>query len=228
MLAVLISIKPEWVQKILNGEKTIEFRLTMPKYQLPCKVYIYCTKSKPNLCDRRNANITLADFEFVNNPSSDDVVLNGKVVAEFTLNKVDKIGLADAFRKYGLWLMNDETVLEDSQIEQILSDSCLTYNQLTDYIGCGDVEDWTFENGYAWHIDDLKIYDKPKELSDFQKDLDSDDYPCNKGEYCDYEYYDRSIGCNACGIDFNGDHCMYKQLTRAPQSWCYVEELEAV
>lgn len=206
MLAVLVSIKPEWVQKILNREKTIEFRLTMPKYLLPCKVYIYCTKSKPNLCDRRNAGIKLADFEFVNNPSSDDIVLNGKVVAEFTLNKVDKIGLADAFRNYGLWLMNDETVLEDLQIEQILSDSCLTYNQLTDYIGCGDVENWTFENGYAWHIDNLKIYDKPKELSKFDRpeiDLTTDE-----------------TGSAVCPI------YAYKKLTKAPQSWCYVQELE--
>ena len=46
MKAIMISIKPEWVCKILNGEKTIEIRKTMPKCKLPCKVYIYCTKGK--------------------------------------------------------------------------------------------------------------------------------------------------------------------------------------
>ena len=41
MKEILISIKPQWVEKILSGEKTIEIRKTMPKCKLPCKVYIY-------------------------------------------------------------------------------------------------------------------------------------------------------------------------------------------
>lgn len=215
--AVLISIKPEWTEKILNRVKIKEFRQTIPKCELPCKVYIYCTKSRPNLCDRRNADIKLADFEFVNNLDSDDVLLNGKVVAEFTLNKVDKIGLADDFRKYGLWLLNDETVLEDSQIEQFLRDSCLTYEQLTDYIGCGDVENWTFENGYAWHIDNLNIYDKPKELSEFTLP------ECEKSE-CACENCKHLEVINT-PYAYETNCVKPRKLTKAPQSWCYVEEL---
>ena len=54
--AVLISIRPEWVRKILNGSKTVEIRKTAPKCGVPFKCYIYCTaggkvalkaKSKP-------------------------------------------------------------------------------------------------------------------------------------------------------------------------------------
>lgn len=41
--AVLISIRPEWCEKIINGEKTIEVRKTRPKLQTPYKCYIYCT-----------------------------------------------------------------------------------------------------------------------------------------------------------------------------------------
>ena len=41
--AVLISIRPEWVDKILSGEKTLELRKTEPKLETPFKVYIYCT-----------------------------------------------------------------------------------------------------------------------------------------------------------------------------------------
>ena len=47
MKAILISIQPRWVAKILNGEKTLEIRKTMPKCDLPIDVYIYCTKDKP-------------------------------------------------------------------------------------------------------------------------------------------------------------------------------------
>ncbi len=45
MKSVLISIQPKWVEKIANGEKTIEVRKTAPKCGLPFKAYIYCTKS---------------------------------------------------------------------------------------------------------------------------------------------------------------------------------------
>ena len=41
--AVLISIRPKWCEKIINGEKTIEIRKTRPKLALPFKCYIYCT-----------------------------------------------------------------------------------------------------------------------------------------------------------------------------------------
>ena len=42
------SIKPKYVAKILNGEKTIEVRKSKPKSKLPIQVYIYCTKGKKN------------------------------------------------------------------------------------------------------------------------------------------------------------------------------------
>ena len=44
--AVLISIRPKWCEKIVNGEKTIEVRKTRPKLETPFKVYIYCTLPK--------------------------------------------------------------------------------------------------------------------------------------------------------------------------------------
>ena len=39
--AVLISIRPEWCEKIMSGQKTIEVRKTRPKMNLPFKCYIY-------------------------------------------------------------------------------------------------------------------------------------------------------------------------------------------
>lgn len=43
--AVLISIRPKWCQKIVNGEKTIEIRKTRPRLETPFRCYIYCTQS---------------------------------------------------------------------------------------------------------------------------------------------------------------------------------------
>ena len=44
--AVMLSIRPKWVEKIANGEKLIEVRKTRPKLQTPFKAYIYCTQGK--------------------------------------------------------------------------------------------------------------------------------------------------------------------------------------
>ena len=55
MIAVLISIRPKWCEKIINGQKTIEVRKTRPKMDTPFKCYIYeCGNGKvigEFLCD---------------------------------------------------------------------------------------------------------------------------------------------------------------------------------
>lgn len=43
--AILMSIQPQWLEKILNREKLIEIRKTMPKCELPIDVYLYCTNT---------------------------------------------------------------------------------------------------------------------------------------------------------------------------------------
>ena len=47
MKSILLSIKPEWLAKILNGEKTIEVRKLFPKDYVGW-VYLYCSKDKKN------------------------------------------------------------------------------------------------------------------------------------------------------------------------------------
>ena len=51
-------------------------------------------------------------------------------------------------------------------------------------------------NGYGWNISALQIYDKPRELSEFRKPI------------------------MPTGLRYEDD-----AIKRAPQSWCYVEEL---
>lgn len=68
-------------------------------------------------------------------------------------------------------------------------------------------------HGYGWHISDLKIYDKPRELSEF-------------GRGCDAEHINE-IHCRDCKKLVSFDDCcevMCKPLNRPPQSWCYTEE----
>lgn len=137
MKAILMSIKPMWLEKILNGEKTIEIRKTMPKCELPIDVYLYCSKSKPYLKHDWFSGYFLG---LLPNVLKND--LNGKVVGKFTLNKVDEIPFD-----------YDEHI-------RIYDKCCVDMEDLISYSKSKTL--------YALHIDNLEIFDKPKELSEFK------------------------------------------------------------
>lgn len=134
MKHIMISIRPEWVEKILNGEKTLEIRKTMPKCELPCKVYIYCTKNKK--------------LEYVGCKNGKNYVypLNGKVVAEFILKKVECFTT-----DYRRDIEQTTKLLEKAKVDFI---DAMEYETNSSCL-------------YAWDIDNLEIYDEPKELSKF-------------------------------------------------------------
>ena len=146
MKNILISIKPKWVAKILKREKTIEIRKSMPKCDLPCKVYIYETKSK-----------WLKPYH---NTITNKIVYNeyegrGKVVAEFTLNRIEELENT-MLPTIPTCVYLTKTKRYASAVEKA---SCLSQDKIYTYLSGRD--------GYAWYIDNLIIYDKPKELSEF-------------------------------------------------------------
>ena len=181
--AILISIRPIWVAKILNGEKTLEIRKTFPKCKLPIDVYIYCTKEN----DLFKSYIRMGYF--TTRSTADDMKYNGKgkVVAKFTLNKVE------------------EHKVRVGKPYPYLIDcvkACLTNDELEDY---AFVEGKGYQTLYAWHIDNLEIFDKPKELREFNS---------TKG----------FTTCEHCLFDIktcNCEHC--NSLTCAPQSYMFIE-----
>lgn len=199
MKKILISIKPKWVAKILNGEKTLEIRKSAPK-DLPCEVYIYCTKDKilGNLIkvgSEKNSELFGKNAIIGINKGfmeEGDIDLRGKVVAKFTLNKVDEI------ENDKLWEIDNG----------FLGRTCLSFGELACYLSS--------KKGYAWHIDNLVTFDRPKELSDFNKP-DVPTYEQSKpliemirAPYTEKDYRE---DCKRLG------YC----ITKAPQSWCYVE-----
>lgn len=82
-------------------------------------------------------------------------------------------------------------------LSRMAKESCLTEQELLEYSKGKEL--------YGWRIADLKIYDKPKELSEFKK-------PC---------IYEPCINKNFCSL---GHCCPQCKITRPPQSWCYAEE----
>lgn len=104
----------------------------------------------------------------------------GKVIGEFVCDRI-----------------RCEKEVADGLVDVVLeSTSCVGYKELVEYAN-GNVL-------YSWHISDLKIYDKPRELGEFVK-------------HCDDWGYQAGIAA-LTGLDCN------EYLTRPFQSWGYVEE----
>lgn len=181
MKNILLSIRPKWCEKICHEigkdekgkpiyEKRIEVRKTAPK-EVPFKVLIYCTKQ------RMTKVSCMYSYLHINEPKASlrygerittwgnigDVIVNrttpyeyvsygmqGKVIGEFVCDRITDISVVvrNCNEDYNHVYHNDEC-----------KGSCLTWKELQEY-GKG-------KPLYGWHISDLKIYDKPKELSEF-------------------------------------------------------------
>ena len=188
MKEIMISIQPKYVAGILNGKKIMEIRKTTPKCDLPIDVYIYCTKGKPKILDAKKRLEDYLNERYY----SEECVLNGKVVSKFTLNKVEEIKCLPNTYQY-------ET--PNRNMLSLIKSACLDVGTLDDYLNR--------KIGYAWHIDNLEIFDKPKEL---------------------YQFYGmkKAKSCLECMIGVPSKFCknclVPARLTKAPQSWCYVEK----
>lgn len=201
MKSVMISIKPKWCELIANGEKTIEVRKTKPKLNTPFKCYIYCTKPSKKY-QTVAGSMVLNDDELFKLPNgeikygnsieliaydnySTDNFLNGKIIGEFICDKITSF----SFDTYYHTLTNrhggHNVSLGAFSGQELYSKSCLSFADIYEYIG--------ERYGYAWHISNLKIYDEPKELSDFTR------------------LRETKFGYEPVKIE------------RPPQSWCYVE-----
>lgn len=160
--AVLISIRPEWCEKIINGQKTIEVRKTRPKIETPFKCYIYCTKPKSyssdvSLCTDELYRLPSGEIKFGSSIElssfpdqwNKDNFLNGKVIGEFVCDMI-----VDGNAHVQNWLYISEHC-------------CVPGPDLYKY--CGEDENGDTKYCFGWHISDLVIYDKPKELREFSK-----------------------------------------------------------
>lgn len=214
MKAVLISIQPKWCELIASGKKTIEVRKTKPKLETPFKIYIYCTKAKIPIWD--NGHIVMYEDDLaitnrwgqgkrVENPCGammeGELFLNGKVIGEFVCDVINPI-YSQSVEKQALC-----AIAIGNGDKEYYENSCVSYKEAYRY----------FKNakmGYGWHISNLIIYDKPRDLGEFYRECEEpncDDCPnlCVKNTPDYYEIY--------CICDEK------IPIKRPPQSWCYVE-----
>lgn len=188
---ILVSIKPYYYYLIAEEKKKIEVR-KMALKNLPQDIVFYMSKDEKSFA---------------------------KIPKEFQekyRKHFGKVGLAivcDKITRYNCDKNFDEYFIAGYIGAYMpLKEMCLTNKDLIEY-----------GNGrplYGWHISDLKIYDKPKELSEFRaynfKSMNGTDV-C--GNY-DCKYYQDS-GSYMIPPSCAKNGC---RITRPPQSWQYVEE----
>ncbi|MBR2448932.1 MAG: hypothetical protein IKB30_02295 [Clostridia bacterium] len=188
MKDVMLSIHPEHVENICtvigekNGKpiykKSIEVRKSRPKIETPFRVFIYMTAGNASY------PIKIDGYPYMchNNGGQD-------VIGEFVCDRIDE---------YNYRLTTFEQVYDRRHYisKSELENTCLSISEINDYL--------KGNKAYFWHISDLKIYDKPKELSEFF-------HACKQPKGTD---------CSQC-IDRREKTCY--SIKRPPQSWCYVE-----
>ena len=146
--------------------------------EVPFKVYIYETKGA-------------TEMPWVDEDGHFIYKGRGQVIGEFVCDRIYEIkNLGSSF------MIGNDIALTN----RIARESCLEFPDLRTYL--------KDKNGYAWHISDLKIYDKLKPIMQFYK-------PCPiEWKNCPVcEFYSTNTGC-----------CM-NNIDRPPQSYMYVEEL---
>ncbi len=94
--------------------------------------------------------------------------------------------------------------------DRLKATTCLDDAEIMDYVGYLD------KSFYLLHIADLKIYDTPRELGEFRK-VCPHNYECDDCKYWGFQFVKKGGVELQCPIDI--------PLTRAPQSWQYVEEI---
>ena len=209
MKSVMKSVSTQICEKVTCGDCTILVSKTAPKYKVPFKGYIYCCKAK--------SQWRYSDYEGAYENSKGEIVYaQQRIIGEFICDKIiewqyDKghqyyVEYPDDCTSYFPYLKchSEATGLKCSEIEKLGKGKTL----------------------YGWHISDLKIYDTPKTLVEFYKcgaksfeELsDTEDLCsyCSRTSFCEGRWCDEAYQ-NYLDVDF--------ALTRAPQSWCYVEEL---
>ena len=242
MKSVLISIRPEWCEKIASGEKTVEVRKTRPNLEPPFKVYIYCTKNT-----KKNARHTYIrsgygrkEFGIIEQWRSGKEVVEvnahlpayrynaylaeGKVIGEFVCDEIYETR----------WVVDFEYGNQYWDVRYKSEDDCLSDEEIAQYIGYKSVY-------YGWHISNLVIYDQPKELSDFYKfgaetleELSDREELCQYcsrtgyGEHASYGTHNGPVFCEGRFCDEAYQEYLDENfaLTRPPQSWCYVKEVQ--
>lgn len=107
------------------------------------KALLYCTKAKPRLIKGKHEFYTTDVRKDFITPFQFENTLNGYIVAECDIDKVEEIKLFFC-----------------ENVEEFEKQSCLTMKQVVEYTG-------DFNKGYALHLSNVKAFDELKDMNSF-------------------------------------------------------------
>ena len=111
--AVMISIRPEWTAKILNGKKKLELRKNRPALRTPFKCYIYCT------------------LDGLKHPFGK--ACGGRVVGEFICDEIKRISLPDNPTQNDLDMpIYENSCMSYEQIKEYIKDEDARFWHITE------------------------------------------------------------------------------------------------
>lgn len=186
MKSIMLSFKPNYIEKIFSNKKKIDVRKIKPNIEPPFKCYMYCTKNKG-----------LNDILWTTYPiGSIKNYSNGKIVGEFICDDI--------------YCYNTKTADKYSYIRK---SSGFTEDEFKEYIN-------NSERFYVLTISDVIMYNELKSLTDFRRIC-----TCrNKDNIC------LNHDCISVNHIYDKDMNVIKSyccdfITKAPQSYYYVEEI---
>lgn len=188
MKAIMKTIKPKTCANIMNLIQSILVIKNKREADAIQKlidengyteIYVYCSKD-----NKTKLSSNSLQYYVVDNKNYKDYLgnWNGKVLFKFRCYKVEEISW-----QIGVY------ELEQQPFSDFLDKCCLGFCELKNYLNR--------KTGYAIHISDLEIFDKPKEISEFN------------------HWTDKKIQWYSVGEKVK----VIVSLTNAPQNYCYVE-----
>jgi hypothetical protein len=167
---IVMSVRPEWLAKILNGEKTVEIRTRVPK-DFVGEIHLACTSPfniKYDKSHKRN------DYLYNDDYNSKHIIgdywlgmtrtrLNGKVVAKIDYNykNVKRISY-DTIEDYAGDM--EDVCIKERVYERIVNNACLDYEHMSKYSKCKPL--------FAIPLTNLAIFNKPRELGKYYSQKD--------------------------------------------------------
>lgn len=180
--SIILSERPRHACNIANKLKKLDIRRNAPENWVkylrgetetkpePIEVYIYVSKERTP--GERLLQIEESDYhcKLERDCDNEDLecscdILNQQIIAKFTLTEVEAINLPYTEFKTGKWVRGEAfRTLQTKTMDEpeILKKACLYEDEIYRYLNFSKKP-----CGYAWHIENVVVFDNAKKLSEF-------------------------------------------------------------